>query len=87
MKIFKYTLKPLVKQQTIGLPFKSKVIHVNLQKDNICIWVLFSEDDEKYLEDSTFYTVTTGESFTYYSSMYIGTVQMKNGIVYHIFRA
>lgn len=85
MKIWKYVLQ-MEDEQTIKMPKGAKVLSVQMQNDEICVWALV--DPAAELENKAFWIIGTGNPF--YLDMnfakYIGTVQQLGGrLVWHIF--
>ena len=82
-KIYKYKL--LTTSTTLDLPLNGNVIKVDVQNDEVCIWVLFHEEDEKNTEPRKFQIVGTGEPFdAEHRLMYLDSVQ-QGPFVWHIF--
>ncbi len=69
----------------INLPSSASVFAVGVQNEKIVMWELHEVDD-KLSQLRTFRVVMTGEQFEVNTSLgIIGTVQLKNGLVFHIF--
>ena len=93
--IYKYALN--LDYQKIGwrlpIPEDSIVRHVGEQSGQICLWI---EIDDDYLlpkvdnnclpneDERIFYIFGTGE-YLHLHLNFIGTVQMKNGLVWHVY--
>lgn len=83
-KIFKYLL-PLTPLNTISLPSGFKVLSVQIQHGNICMWVQLDPGAKHVMTQIAI--LATGETFPRgYDGCYAGTVLSPNGMeVYHIF--
>jgi len=82
--IWKYTLS-VVGKQDISMPKGARVLAVQPQGDQICMWALVKVDSPKKMY--TFYMYGTGhEHFSDGDEFreYIGTVQMES-LVWHVF--
>lgn len=77
--IYKYQLTGT---DTIDLREGSKVLHVGEQNGKLYLWA--TVDLSAKLWPSTFVAIPTGENVPS-DYPYIGTVQMKNGEVWHVF--
>jgi hypothetical protein len=81
-KIFKYVLLEAV--QKGELPTGAKILAVQVQQKDVCVWVLV--DPGAKPEPVTFHTIPTGQEFETSGKEYIGTVQMAEGhLVFHVF--
>lgn len=83
MRIFKYILT-ISSKQTIEIPRGFRILSVQNQNNNITLWCLI--DDENGPTDVNFRIYATGQSCGMSVENYIGTVQMNNGLVWHIFK-
>lgn len=82
--IWKYTLD-LMTDQILGIPENSKIMTVQLQDDEICMWVRVNAKNPK--EMRTFKIVGTGNGEVNDDWVYLGTVQKKCNLVFHVFEA
>lgn len=85
MNIFKYALK-INYQNIIEMPIGAKCLCVKLQNDEPMIWAIVNESSEK--EEHFFEFLATGQQFENDCSSrreYIGTIQLNNGLVFHLF--
>jgi hypothetical protein len=84
MVIYKYILKH-AGHQTVDLPFPFTILRTGEQHGNLCIWVHHDPDAPKKQHD--LHMFGTGETipdrFTHRD--FIDTVQMSNGMVWHLF--
>jgi hypothetical protein len=82
--IYKYELEP-GGSTTISLPFNSRVLTVQEQRGKLVMWVLV--DTSQGTGNRNFYTYPTGEPLLncVEAMKWIATVQMSNGLVYHVF--
>ena len=82
-QIWKYVLN--INETKLEMPDQAMVLSVGTQSDNIYLWALI--DTELANTTRTFYTCGTGwdieKSVEYLFP--IGTVQMQNGLVFHVF--
>lgn len=83
-RINKYTIgedeNPTITE--IDLPAGSKVIHVGQQMNALRVWVAIGEHSK--LQRLRFHIIATGKDYDA-SLHFLGTVQMVNGEVWHIF--
>ena len=84
-KIFKYTLY-VTDRQTIQMPIVYEILSIQNQGDTMTIWALVDTAFE--ITDVVFYIYGTGHDVhhNHGGSNYVGTVQMNNGLVWHVFR-
>ena len=78
--IYKYKLD-LVQSQEIELPGNHKILSVQLQDGNLCLWAKIVESEPRLY---TFYIYGTGHPIPDGNLEYLDTV-MINGLVWHIF--
>jgi len=85
-KIYKYNipLPTLVREWRLPLYNNSIVRHVGEQNGQVYIWVEIDEDFMFDIKERTFFIVGTGH-YIDNNSDFIGTVQMKNGLVWHVY--
>ena len=81
--IYKYELSLTDDIQTINLPRGAHILRFGEQDGQVVMWVDVRTDNEKDLH--TFLIVGTGHDITDYPSVYLDTVQMSNGLVWHIY--
>jgi hypothetical protein len=82
MRIYKYPIS-VNDEIVIKMPKDAKVLTVQMQKSEPCIWALVDPDKEEI--ERRFYLYGTGMTVTH-SESYIGTFQMLNGgLVFHLF--
>ena len=82
-QIWKYTISP---KESLAMPKGAEVLTVQTQNGDICLWALV--DPQNKLEERYFEVYGTGHDI--YCDMgierkYIGTVQLNNGLVFHVF--
>ncbi len=84
--IFKYKIKRSLDGQVIELPAGSKILTIQDQYNVPTMWVLVNIE-ETLIVKRTFRIYFTGEHFPGIPETFdfIGTVQMDNGIVLHVF--
>lgn len=84
--IWKYELK-IADEQTIRMPIGATILSVGLQGGLLVMWA--KVDPAKWgagrAEDRTIYVMGTGNPFDEDAKQFIGTVQMPNGLVWHVF--
>ncbi len=79
--IHKFTLKHVAKQ-TVDLPHFSRVLSVQAQGADICMWVELVPSEDKYPQEV--FIVGTGHKVPNEVNSYLGTTQ-QNGFVWHIY--
>jgi ACT domain-containing protein len=82
--IYKYVLKQVL-FQTVSMPKHAKILTVQMQREDICIWALVDKEEER-TEERRIKIVGTGHEIHTDIGTYIGTIQMDNGsLVWHVF--
>lgn len=83
-KIYKYELM-MADEQTIELPKHSKILTVQIQNGNICLWALVFP--QEVMQKYKVRIIGTGHPAGYVDADdYIGTVQQNEGqLVWHVF--
>lgn len=82
--IFKYQLPKISDNVTVRMPLRSEILSVQVQDGKITLWAMV--DSSAMPWDRTFTVVGTGHPADELNTKdYIGTVQMPNGLVWHIF--
>lgn len=70
----------------ISMPVDAQILSVAEQDNHLCVWALCSPDAP--IADRRFAAINTGvPAPTDMQSRFIGTVQTRHGIVWHIFEA
>ena len=83
-QIYKYLLT-IDANNSIELPKNSKILSLQLQNNNPCIWVLV--DPKEPLEVINFVTYGTGHEIKSGLGDFIGTYQLHDGaLVFHVFK-
>lgn len=82
MKVFKYSL-PILGETEVMMPIGARVLSIDLQRGVPQIWALVNDGND--LEKRCFLIAATGEKITYVAPLFIGTIQMDNGFVFHCF--
>jgi hypothetical protein len=81
--IYKYELKPGYLK--IEMPIDAKILHVDEQLGNICIWA--EVNLEHATEVVSFEVVSTGKIMESKFRKYLGTVKLYNGsLIFHVFK-
>ena len=80
--IHKFPLKP-TGQQTVKMPNNAIIRHVGEQDGNLFLWAQVVDRNEP--EDRLIEVYGTGHEVNEYDLDFIGTVQMANGLVFHVF--
>lgn len=81
--IWKFPLY-LADVQTIEMPAGAKILSVQVQRDNLCLWALVDPDAAK--EGTTILIYGTGHKITAANPEHIGTFQLSDGaLVFHVF--
>lgn len=82
--IWKYKLEVL-DEQTIEMPVNARILTVDNQYGDICLWAEVNTDPDLVMEKRTIYIHGTGHQYMSHRR-YIGSVQMYNGnLVFHVF--
>lgn len=82
-KVYKYPLE-ITDRVTISMPQGARVLTVQMQHSNPCLWVWV--DPDAPLEERTFRIAGTGHAIVERGAAYIGTFQMRHGdVVFHVF--
>jgi hypothetical protein len=79
--IYKYLTLPYFE---INVPVGSSILNVGEQDGDIYMWVCVPIDETKMVVRN-FFTKPTGHVFDDNIVKFIGTVQLKSGLVFHIF--
>lgn len=82
MRIHKHSI-PLVAEFVIAMPDGAEILCVQLQNNSPYIWARISTDN--IVVDYNFYLYMTGQENNTDTGEYIGTFQLENGLVYHLF--
>lgn len=83
--IYKYKLY-VTDRQTVSMPIGSKILNIQTQKGEPCIWALIDTDND--IEDRKFAIYGTGNECSSFYEEYIGTFQIENGsLVFHVFES
>jgi hypothetical protein len=86
MKVFKYPIE-VTDYQSVTLPQNAEILTVQVQNGMPCIWALVNPDNKaevrKFRLAGTGHDISTDEAR---KLNYIGTIQMRNGmLVFHLF--
>lgn len=82
MNIYKYQLQ-ITEQQTIEIPYNARILHVDNQRHQLCLWALV--DPRKACEPVTIYVHGTGQDVVVHpTKRYVGSVIMEP-FVWHVF--
>lgn len=66
------------------LPAGAEILHVNTQKENICMWV--EVDSEAPVKTRTFKIIGTGHKVPPGPRKYLGTVKLQNDtFIFHVY--
>ena len=79
-EIWKYIIRPV---DHISMPEDAEILCVQMQGDKPCIWVLLDPTKEKRTRLIRSYG--TGHPIPEDPGRYIGTFQMKDGLIFHTF--
>ena len=83
MRVYKYALD-LMGDQPVAMPRGARVLHVDVQGDQVCLWALV--DPTAPVESRHFSVVPTGARLLRSDATYIGTVLLDGGaLVLHVF--
>lgn len=82
MKVFKYPVD-LIQHFNIQIPHAAKLLSFQVQDNVPMIWALV--DENQPLEERKFRVAGTGHPIDDSVKAYVGTIQMANGLVWHLF--
>lgn len=83
MKIWKWSLV-IGGQQTLMMPAGAKLLDVQMQGDDLCVWAMCDENAPPEPRHLAIYG--TGHSLPDHPGEYIGTFQVSDlGLVFHLF--
>lgn len=85
MVIYKYSI-PDGHFPKVTLPYKASVISVGQQNGKLVIWCTVSPNQLDKVYDQDFYVVWTGCEIPRGATYFVGTVQMPDGIVVHVYK-
>ena len=83
--ILKYPLK-VTDSQDVLMPVGAQILCVQMQRETPCLWVMVDRDWRKQAPVKVT-TCGTGHNATEPFGDYIGTYQMENTVVFHVFAA
>ena len=81
-RIYKYEL-PLKDKPIIAMPYGAEILSVGEQEGEIVIWAQVDVDNPEI--DKYFLIFPTGAEMICGIKSFIGTVQMKSGLVFHVY--
>jgi len=86
-RVYKYVL-PIVDDMPLMLPLGAKILSVQNQNGNPCLWALVDPDEKTHVVRH-FRMAGTGHDIDAYTDMvYIGTFQLHDGhLAFHLFEA
>lgn len=84
--IHKQVLK-IIDQQKITIPHSFVFLHVAAQEDDLCIWYKCNTEHENIPVNIDIYGTGHELKPDEYSSDYIGSAVMPNGLVWHVFES
>lgn len=79
--VWKFTLSPWT--AFVSMPVGAQIVHVGAQGADVCVWALCDPDAGK--EPRYLAAVPTGAKVPGPADEFVGTVQMDDGLVFHIF--
>ena len=80
--IYKYPL-PVEDESVILLPGQPKLLHVGEQHNGLVVWA--EVEPEGSVRPHHFAVRGTGHPLSGREGVYLGTVQMKSGLVWHVY--
>ena len=84
-QVWKYTLDSMT-TNVISMPLGARIISVDSQREEICIWVLVDTDEKKTMIHR-FVVCPTGGDIPETVEYFLGTAQLQNGaLVFHVFQ-
>jgi hypothetical protein len=85
MRIWKYNLQASADRQELLMPKGAKILTIQPQYENLCLWALCDEEEERK-ESRIIATYETGHPISGTPGEYIGTYQMYGGFgIFHVF--
>lgn len=72
-----------IRGSKISVPTGARVLHCGLQGNDICVWAAVNPAAAHV--ERRCYVFATGEAFADRLEAYVGTIQMSNGLVFHVF--
>lgn len=72
-----------VGQEPIPMPLGARILHAHTQGGGIYVWALV--DTTAPLKPRRVWVMPTGREFNAGSDVYIGTVHLPTGLVFHVF--
>ncbi len=81
-KIHKYKLEK--QAEAIRIPHGGKVIHAGAQGGEVYVWVEF-EAETHHQRELSYVVVPTGGAFNAQGMIHFKTIQMSNGLVWHLY--
>lgn len=79
--ILKYPLGEYPGPCTQAMPADARIVHVGQQHGSVTVWAEVGVPDVSGMRPTTLRVTATGEPF---DGDYVGTVQMPNGLVWHV---
>ena len=79
-RIYKYVINS---SSSIHIPKGAEILSVGAQRDDVCLWAMVEPDTEQETEE--FIVVGTGWDVPEMARCFIGTAQLDNGLVFHVF--
>ena len=81
--VYKYPIR-IVAHQTIKVPEGARILTVQMQGDEACIWAKVDPDQREM--ELNIYVHGTGHTLHENALMYIGTIQQCDGnLIWHVF--
>lgn len=83
MRIYKYPLQ-LMDRQTLSMPDGAKILSIQAQRDQVCLWAMVDENAQEIARTIAIYG--TGQPIPDEPGTYMQTFQMAGGnLVFHAF--
>ena len=78
--IWKFTIRPSGRTE---MPMGARILYVGAQGDEVCVWALVNPSHGA--EYRAIHAYGTGHPTASDPGLYLGTAQMDNGLVFHLF--
>ena len=80
--IYKYEI-PVTDTAVVTMPRWAEILKIGEQNNDLFLWAIVDPGNDPI--NRVFYVRGTGHPMTGYEGSYLGTVQMRSGLVWHVF--
>lgn len=84
LTIYKYPLG-FSESEYVSMPQGARILHVGEQRGALILWAQVQVGQHEQNEQRTFCVYGTGHPLQRDDLLYLATVQMQNGLVWHVF--